>query len=1635
MSESFLSFASTTGFRRRLLARNLSPYNVPGVYSPQVSQIDYETNLSESSVIDSPGEQITNGQYSNGLYPLNEYGPDGGYNLSINFNGPPQPRNSNKGEYDPTDTELDILNEAFIDTAYLVNSYGPVGGFTNMVTITDDLQVTRFSANSTRKPYWDPPSFVSSIYSPYTILTETNPTGDEGPLSNDSYLAKLGAESLRFALQSRVAAGLTKKTVGSVNLDSFKDPFQASLMVSGQEPLIYRDYRITIPEGPVSRAFDLVSNLSGTYWPSSPIPGDYFDENTKGGQQSSQTSKALTRVNDLTGGLLGPILNIRRNPSEIFLANTGNGQKSVLFKNLNFNRFQPDYNKNYGGLLGVAQSALSLLGIRTGANFGGQKAGYYVGSKTSEPSTITSPPNQIPVDEFGKQIATPVYGPSELGKLYENNVEKVEFTFRQKQDGISGGFVWSSKKTKDAQGFTVKPPSDDGGSGISTVTKKNTSTPLINNFTNSNDVELKPGSILYETQRLVESADASGGNRLKHVGNAINQVSKVFNDGYKTITKGSQVIRYKDNTTGEEAGTEYCRLFTKDTPYYSYSDLQKSAGITKEGRRFSYSVIDNTYNLNIVPLRGDNSTNIVKGPKGNLQVKKYMFSLENLAWRTSSRPGYTVDELPACEQGPSGGRIMWFPPYDLTFNDSSSAQWNETQFLGRPEPVFTYKHTTRKGSISWKIIVDSPSVLNVITDKILKNQTNEKVDSILSSFFAGCTKYDIYELAKKYNTFTTSELLDIQAAISRQQLTADEIEELLNRIPKKSDTSGTNVQKDQDTKDFESKFVDYGFYFDYNVGDGDYESLYNTYVSNKDLIQTNSDTIDFKDAQQKNVTDFFTNVIENNYKFLTEGEESFIKKAEKILTNNNRIDIELEGTSSNEGGDVYNQGLSKQRSDSVVDFILSKLEKFKENIKITSKSLGEKSDSTPKSSTNGPGGKITCSEPIEGVTGTLTNEESKYAVNSIACRRVIFKKVSVTPIPEKKEEEQKEVTINDSGGINNVNPYIPKTNVQITEDVRQGIGKKILRKLLSECDYFDVLKNETPMAYNSIREKIKYFNPAFHSMTPEGLNARLTFLNQCVRPGDTIPVIGPDGKPKSNDALNTSFGSPPVLILRIGDFYHTKIIPRDLQINYDPYILDFNPEGIGLQPMIAKVTLSFDFIGGHGIARPVEQLQNALSFNYYANTEVYDERAAPTEDTSALDKEIFDTIMSKVTNEKPQTKPENRGGKTIGDIATTVPVQGGETGIITYQKIMDSALSSSKEYFTNVMNFTETIFKQNNYGVLQLLTQERGFVSGNFEIGSPTEGVIPSPTEVKIYGKPTNFEQKVDNLFKKSLEDVDNKTNYIVKYISETNIFKESDIDRLKINLKQYIQQIQTNFSVSISKNIQDFTISQQDMVQNFRKINCLNNRTDGKILENGTPFVYTIKGTDEVTNTSFANTFNELYVDYENLSIQYQKYNDFIEGQSLLLSSYPTEEESAGDFVVLDVKAFENIQDKRLFMIMSQIFIDNNKLTSFKEFLLSQGLKEVKKFEKKLNKACENFKNIVEDELEAESDFLKKIKENKQFIDFQKVDVYPKGKVRKLEYTTVNTTEDQKNLIKDVWSNQNANSDTEVWEGKLIFK
>ena len=1683
MPNSTLSFASSSSFRDVLMAKNLASYAVTGVYTPPSGPLNYEVTLSQSPVVDSPNDLIANDPFANQLYPLNQFGPDGGYNIDITFNGPPLPVNSNQGPYNVIDSKVLASGNLYLNilptSPAIKNIFLPPNAkYEYVVNVQDTI-----NNNQLFLPY--PTTFVSSFYSPYEILISDNPAGSGGPLSNDSFLARLGAKQLKALFKERVDTEIYQNTVGLVNLESLQDPFEASMIASGKEPLIYRNWRITVPEQPVVRAADFITRLSGAYWPVSFIPGDYFNENEVGGLQSRQTSVALNIGNQLTGGLLAPILNLTRNPSQLFLANTGNGQRSVLFKNLEYNRYQPGYKKEFGGILGIVSTVIDLAASLIKPN-GTISGGYYVGSTNSEPSLITSPSNAIPKNAYGDQVQTPVYGPSEMGILYEGNISKLNFGLAglsyTNTGSIDGGFLWSSKKYGSNAGYHATPGGGNGSKdeewgSISSYIQKDVST----------NVDFKENSILDNTQRLIDASDnVSGVNRLKHVGNAINQVSKVFNDGYKEMTKGSQVVSYKDNTNGADKGIEYCRVFTKDTPYFTYGDLQKTDGITTSGRRFTYSILDNTYNLNIAPLKGVDSTNIIQGgsdwnsSKG--KVKKYMFSIENLAWRTSSKPGYTYEDLPICERGPNGGRIMWFPPYALQFTDSSSAEWNSTTFLGRPEPIYTYKGTSRAGTLSWKMIVDHPSVMNTIVEKQLKGVSKERVDSIIDSFFAGCVKYDIYELAIKFNTLPVSELYTLQTILNDPRKTnLETVGQVVKEIGKTNsdntgnatssvETNNTTTKEetvDNSVKEFEDKYVDFAFYFENDIPGKnpqttttiDFDEIYNAYTSDSNitLYQNNANSVYKAGNTERNTTEFFNTVIKPNYEeFAGIKDKNFITDAYDILSKGlGEITIEMEGSASAIAEVEYNRLLSERRISTIRNFFKNKnigeknLAKFMEGENPTFKIVAKKGTGEqtviPKTTVNSGSGSGTTSSAIGTDVNCTVNQKPDIqfkgaktialinSTSAMACRRVRVSSIKVIPKPKPKEEPEpvKEVVnppVSTTGNTQTIPVKKPESTVTISQQVREGISKKILRYVLSECDYFQVIKENDPMMYDSFREKIKYFNPAFHSMTPEGLNSRLTFLNQCVRPGETIPVIS-DNQVKSPDAVNTSFGAPPVLILRIGDFYHTKIIPDSVSFTYEPLMFDMNPEGIGVQPMIANVSMNFKMIGGMGLKEPVDQLQNALSFNYYANTEIYDERATATEDTSALDKKVVDAIVAKlppVTVNNAATQPSNEGASTIGEFKTSVPVTGGENGEFSYMKIMDKMFDNEKTYFENSVNSLTEILSKTNYGMLQLVCGKRNFSEGTvFTKASYT---------VKIIGKP-NFQENLEKLFSEVNKDIRDENNPIIVELKKEKFVDPTLLNILKSNLNKYVNGLKSTISTDIATVVNNKLTNQQvEMVQTIRKLNYVNTRSDGKILDNGSVKIYNL-----------TSNFESLEADYFRVVTSLNNFDKLLTNEKIL----PPEYKGDGSFVTqtssLDLtNQSYTLANKRFFTIVGRIFSDKNKLEAFKKQIMTPNLMTYKK-PKKLSRV---FDNVVDDIADNYKDEIKE--EDKYFEKFKKSESYrkytagvndvlfKKGLPRIINFTTVPnqaTQATQETNLKQLYAGDPSKvNNLKTFDGKIKF-
>ena len=768
-----LDFISSDGFRKKLITRNLTPY----AKSPNrpTLPIDTEYIQSDTSVQDSPDQLIDTPTFANQLYPLNQYGNEGGYE-QVPDPGALLNTKSNEGEYGFQDAN--IVDQALIES----QRWKPLNVFSNgnqlpldSAPFFDSLNRPQTTNTSNNQPY--PTTFVPSTYSPLSILLSSDPGGSNGLLSQDSFIVKLGAETLRREFEARIAAQIRQDTIDRANILNINSGTDIVNILSGVVPLIEPNYTITVTANPILAAANFALRLGGSILPVSPIPGSYFDPNVNPGPQTTIQQLSSAFIRSGVGKFFNRLMGGGDTGSQIMFNNMGAGQRSRLFKNIDYNRYKPNFPRTF-----IDRAAGVLTGTQS------DNSNFYIGNITSNPSQVFSPTGEVPVNAYGVEQQSPVYGPSELAQLYEGPSKDIRLGANgptySNGGGIEGGFTWVSPKYKGNAGKKV-------GLGGEVTNQDEDFKPSSYNTTESTERTFKQGSILDQTQRIIDS-QPQGGKRLQHVGNAIDQVSKVFHDGYKEMTKGSRVYRY-EGAIGQEVGTEYCRVFAKDVPYLQYNDLQKVDGVTVNGRRFADSVFDNTYNLNIAPNKmegGQSSTNLINGgPGGQGYAKKYMFSLENLAWRTSDRPGFTYDDLPVCEKGPNGGRIMWFPPYDLKFSDDASPNFNETTFVGRPEPIFTYKNTSRSGTLNWTIIVDHPSAMNTIIEKQLKGVGKERIQSIVDSFYAGCTKYDLYELGIKFNTIPTKDLYTYQQILNNPRLTAEEQIQVLQSIPQDQSSS------------------------------------------------------------------------------------------------------------------------------------------------------------------------------------------------------------------------------------------------------------------------------------------------------------------------------------------------------------------------------------------------------------------------------------------------------------------------------------------------------------------------------------------------------------------------------------------------------------------------------------------------------------------------------------------------------------------------------------------------------------------------------------------------------------------------------------------------------------------------------
>ena len=749
-------------------------------------------------------------------------------------------------------------------------------------------------------------------------------------------------------------------------------------------------------------------------------------------------------------------------------------------------------------------------------------------------------------------------------------------------------------------------------------------------------------------------------------------------------------------------------------------------------------------------------------------------------------------------------------------------------------------------------------------------------------------------------------------------------------------------------------------------------------------------------------------------------------------TNKYKVNINLTGSASSPNDKSYNINLSKRRVDSVKKQILNdpRIKKLNEEFGITvqSTSVGEET------TIDG----VDCSKEI-------TNQVAKiYSIDAMACRRTTIKSIVITapPIEDQgptDEEIVKVDTVFDKVPVIEKGKGAPRTTDEIA--IREGITKKVLRKLLSECDYFEAMSEDTSFLYEGIKEKIKYFNPSFHSMTPEGLNTRLTFLQQCMRPGDTIPTIGPDGQPLENNALNTSFGSPPICVLRVGDFFHTKIAINQMSIRYDPLVLDLNPEGIGVQPMIADVTLSFYFIGGHGLKGPVDRLQNALSFNYYANTEMYDERSVATEDTSSIDLETIEALGPEVPFSINDISGEDLkdGGTTIGEITSKQLSNSGTSisGVINYKSIMNDLSVKYETYRDSVGPTLQCIAESYGEIGLRMFTKDRSFINGDITIDN-----------TKIFGKSEKIADKIQYQFSESLKDVDNDVHplqyaELTKTFSSSNSFKNKDVKKYDRKLKEIINGLQSGFESEMTVDLQTLTSYETELTRVIDKMNIINKEFDGFIQSDET-VIYDLTATTEVyPSTSYTDTLDELRGDLKIISDKLNELYDITETKVYtvngngfeILSPETSNTVYQEDLsMTIMVSEFINAPSKRYYLIFYRYilndsvtlineltnFVNENKFTNSEKWVtaitnnINNGLKDFQKAQSEISKLFEAYENKVES--------------TSEFKDIP----YTKDKVREFTFTNNPTPpSSDTEQIQKLYSGNNE-GDATKWNNKV---
>lgn len=708
---------------------------------------------------------------------------------------------------------------------------------------------------------------------------------------------------------------------------------------------------------------------------------------------------------------------------------------------------------------------------------------------------------------------------------------------------------------------------------------------------------------------------------------AYNELTTAYDDKFG-ISRGRNLIRkeYEGKDSGDKStgyDNPYCRTWTAHHQYSKLKDRirpfvdENGEPITVEDTQSNYGFLrtpEGAYNLTEYSvLRSDGFVRITPTHKegGRFETpQNYMFSIENLAWKDVTTDANNKSLSPE-QKGPNGGRIMWFPPYNLKFSENVNVNWNANTFIGRGEEIYTYTNTVRTGTLDFTLLIDHPSILNKWRGTSSEIDNKEEKERDLLRFFAGCGNInDAVEPTKpvkEEEEVKTEEPPKVDPKPTYHTKKIAYVVFFPNNFSgydylqkgKKIDVAiaelkqyNSNISSEKRDKDFVAQFIK-----DYNkVSEGLTPKTFNIEI--KQTLFAGADDIDeiyyFDDLEQ-----IGTQIT---------GDKIFGHSSQNCKV----LNVEVKGFASSHGYIKLNEKLCNRRCTFIEKVIKEKAPYLKAE---WSKKEG-----------------TIINVPDIGNMQYVNAKEAKLARAAYAIVKIQWK--------EDNKTGDDSLSANVTKTLNGVSfsDYTNRESGGFTKAVAKVANLHVIKEVLdeeytydNEYLYFSEVMGDA-LVHKHIVDKVRFFDPAFHSITPEGFNARLTFLHQCTRQGPTNAVSSGRVKADGGDnyltfAGNLAFGRAPYCILRVGDFFHTKICIDSMSITYDNNGVqwDLNPEGAGVQPMYANVSLSFKFLGGQDLVKPIERLQNAVTANYYANASVYSRHA----DTN---KYYYDAFEDKTTN-------------------------------------------------------------------------------------------------------------------------------------------------------------------------------------------------------------------------------------------------------------------------------------------------------------------------------------------------------------------------------------------------------------------